>query len=56
MVQVGDMGCGFELAMGPTMAPVMSNGHVMSIKSYFRQKHNRVDKILVKKGFLNIYL
>ena len=52
MVQFGDLGCGFELVM----APVMSNGHVMSRKSYFRQKHNRVDKILVKKGFLNVYL
>ena len=50
------MGCDFELVMGPTKAPVMSNGHVMYGKSCFRQKHDRVDKILVKKGFLNMYL
>ena len=56
MVQFGDMGCGFELVMGPTMAPVMSNGHAMSRKSYLRQKHDRVDKTMVKKGFLNMYL
>ena len=55
MVQFGGIGCDFELVMGPTMAPVMLNGHVMSRKSYYRQKY-RVEKIFTKKGFLNMYL
>ena len=55
-MKYGAIWLSFELVIGPAMAPVMSNGHVMSRKSYFRQKHDRVDNILVKKGFLNIYL
>ena len=51
MVQFGDMGCGFELVMGPTMAPVMSNGHGMSRKSYFKQKHDNMIKFWSRKGF-----